>query len=485
MQAAYIFAYMSYYAYFHNYLHLFQSAALFTEGVGQVKRFTIPVTPEMLILLLDLPIFIKLAVNYDKTAQLCRSLKKAAAVSGYTVLAVVVLAEFWNYSHGISLMQLGRSFYSSEQKIIERYGTFVNNIVDVTVNYGGQNMINQFKYGETVTAASETDKGSDIVVIQVEAMGAPIIDEKYKDGYVTPFLHSVAQQGIYYPYTLSYHKSGGTSDCEFSVINSVEPLGNYPSIKIPKYDYPNSFVKTLESSNYSTMAFHGNIGNYYNRDVAFSKMGFDVFYDMGGMKLEEKGWGIPDHEVFDFALEKMREQRGKPFLSYIITMSSHMPFKNTASYYSTDKFDAVKDENVKNYYTVMSYVDKCVQDFVTKVKAEFPGAYILIFGDHSPGITSDIYTQAAYMAGGDYFEYVPFILLTPDNKQHQENKYAATFLDISPTILYAAGVGFTIRTDGINLADPPRTMPQIPFKGKLYDRDYLFAAIDKHVRGAK
>ena len=76
MQAAYIFAYMSYYAYFHNYLHLFQSAALFTEGVGQVKRFTIPVTPEMLILLLDLPIFIKLVANYDRTAELCRSLKK-------------------------------------------------------------------------------------------------------------------------------------------------------------------------------------------------------------------------------------------------------------------------------------------------------------------------------------------------------------------------------------------------------------------------
>ena len=207
-------------------------------------------------------------------------------------------------------------------------------------------------------------------------------------------------------------------------------------------------------------------------------MGFDVFYDIDRMKLKENGWGAPDHEVFSFALERLQEQHGRPFFAHIITMSSHIPFKNTSGYYKNSRYDSIKDETVKNYFTVMSYVDQSVKDFVLEVKSRFPGTYIMIFGDHSPGIQSKYYKQSSYMSGGDYFEFVPFIMLTPDDISYREEKYAASFLDIAPTVLHAAGIDFTIKTDGINLAEPPDVLPKIPFKGKLYDREYLFTAIN-------
>ncbi|HEX2946784.1 MAG TPA: LTA synthase family protein [Clostridia bacterium] len=477
-QSAYIFSYMSYYAYFGNYLHLFQAFALFTEGVGPIRHFTIPVNYKMAVLLIDLPVFILLLVHKKGTGSYLNSIKKPLRVAVSVSIAALLLIECWNYANGLSVLQLGKNFYSTEEKIIERYGTFTNNIVDITVNYGGANMINQFRYGKAEVPASTTEDHPNIVAIQVEAMDAGIVNQEYGGDYVMPYLHSLTQKAVYYPYMLSYHKSGGTSDAEFSILNSIEPLGNYPSIKIPIYSYPNSFVKQLNKGGYATEAFHGNIGNYYNRDVAFQKMGFDNFFDIGKMKLKESGWGAPDHEVYDFAT-KNTAGLAKPFFDYIITMSSHMPFENTAGYYKNDKYADITDKTVRNYFTAMSYVDQSIRDFADKITKLHPDTYILVWGDHTPGIESEEYKQASFTSDGDYYEFVPFIMLTPDKRTYREEKNAASFLDIAPTILDAAGIAYSYRTDGIDLAAPPEKLPEIPFKGKFYSRAELFDNITR------
>ncbi len=472
-QIAYMFSYMSYYAYFGNYLHLFQAFALFTEGVGPIRHFTIPVNYKMGILLIDLPFFIRLLLFKNRAGLYRDNLRRPVKTATIASLIVLALLEGWNYANSLSVVQMGKNFYSTEEKIIERYGTFVNNIVDITVNYGGANMINQFNYGKSVTAAAIAEEHPNIVAIQVESMDAGIVNRQYKGEYVMPYLHSLTQKGVYYPFMLSYHKSGGTSDAEFSILNSIEPLGNYPSIKIPKYNYPNSFIKQLNTGGYETTAYHGNIGNYYNRDVAFRKMGFDNFYDIGKMKLKESGWGAPDHEVFDFVL-KNTEGLKQPFFDYIITMSSHMPFENTAGYYKNDRYGDIGDKVVRNYFTAFSYVDQSIRDFTNEIISEYPDTYILIWGDHTPGIEAPDYKQASYTSEGDYYEFVPFIMLTPDGKTYTGRRNSASFLDIAPTILDAAGIAYSYRTDGIDLAAPPEKLPVIPFKGKSNTREQLY-----------
>jgi hypothetical protein len=73
-------------------------------------------------------------------------------------------------------------------------------------------------------------------------------------------------------------------------------------------------------------------------------------------------------------------------------------------------------------------------------------------------------------------------MLTPDGKKYRENKYTASFLDISPTILFASGTSFTVKTDGVNLASLPDVMPKIPFKEKLHDRSDLFSKITQDIK---
>lgn len=476
IQTIYIFSNLSYFKYFGGYLHLFQASSLLTEGVGPIRHFTIPVNLNMLVMLIDMPFFISLAIHYNRIGSLNKLLKTHIRTVRYVSILLILCLEGLNYSSGCSLIQLNRNFFSSETKIIERYGTFINNVSDLTVNYGGANLIKHFKYGETISAFSTASETPNIVAIQVESMDSNVINQKYKDKYIAPYLHSLSQENIYYPYVLSYHKAGATSDSEFSIVNSIEPLSNYPSIKIPKYDYPNSFVKQLTGQNYYTMAFHGNTGNYYNRDVAFVKMDFNEFDDIKKMNLAESGWGAPDDKVFEYAYEKMMEKKS-PSFTYVITMSSHMPFANTAGYYSNNSYDSIEDETVRNYFISMSYVDKSIEEFVKKIKTQFPKAYILIWGDHTPGINAAEYKQASFTADNSYFEFVPLIISTPDKKVYKESGNVASFLDIAPTILNAAGIKFSIKSNGINLIDLPSNTPEIPFKEKLYNRSELYKMI--------
>lgn len=45
----------------------------------------------------------------------------------------------------------------------------------------------------------------------------------------------------------------------------MEPLDNYPVMKLNTYSYPNSFIKVLNKNNYTTYAFHNNYGTFFNR----------------------------------------------------------------------------------------------------------------------------------------------------------------------------------------------------------------------------
>ncbi|RCX14306.1 phosphoglycerol transferase MdoB-like AlkP superfamily enzyme [Anaerobacterium chartisolvens] len=475
IQTAYIITMLCYYNYFRNYLHLFQVTALFTEGITSVKHFTIPWNNNLLTAILDLPLFLYVLITYKKISTFKTVL---GPYLKYILIAPAVLiaaAEGWSLYSGSSIVHFSKDYSAYESAIVEKYGTLANSLCDIITNKGGKNHIQHLKYGGTITATAKETAKPNFVIIQVESMDSNVVNHKYKGKYIAPYLHSVSQSSVYYPYTMSYHKSGGTSDSEFSVINSVEPLGNFPSIKLSDYSYPNSMLKRLSSANYASYAFHGNTGSFYNRNVAFDKMGFDTFYDINAMGMEDEGWGAPDHEVFDFALRVM-ENEEKPFISYIITMTSHMPFTNAENYYKNDLYDSIEDETVKNYFNSISYVDSAIKDFAEQISTRFENTYIIIYGDHTPNIITPEYTQASFETDGSYFEFVPLIIITPDRQVYHEKSRAACFLDVAPTVLNASGISFEIQSKGMDLINPVG-YATVPFYGNDYNRAYLYERV--------
>lgn len=485
VQTLYILVSLSYYLFYHSYLHVLQWFALFREGFDAAKHLASPSSVQLLVVLIDLPFALYLCLRYFRPEVFRFKLRFFKVAAMLAAVFVVFWIEADNYVQGYSLVQYMGSRYAGETPIVERYGTVVNSVVSIAKNIDEKQLVGQLQYGKAITAAApvvQTDRPN-FVMIQVESMDANVVNQQYKNQYIAPFLHSLSGNSIYFPYMLSYHKGGGTSDSEFSTLNSLESLEAFPAQKLANYDYPNSLVSRLASASYSTLGFHGNAGTFFNRDVAFPRMGFQKLFDMSEMNLKDVGWGAPDSEVFHFVEDKLSGQQ-QPFFSYVITMTSHGPFTNARNYYNNPLYDDISDTTVRDYFNSMSYVDQSIGDFVAKIRASCPNTYIFIWGDHTPNIQTGLYQQASFMDEDRYLEYVPLFILTPNQKVYQEKTMAASFLDISPTVLYASGIPFTVESDGIDLLkrasdSGTAAVGTVPFKGVQYDRQDLYNKVKR------
>jgi len=477
LQSIYILINISYYMFFHSYLHIMQFIMLFNEGFTAANQNAAPINLKMLIILIDLPGFILVYRNFHKIIDFRKSKRFLTVI--VTCFSLVLLGgiEVKSYYNEWSLVHLVKSKYNGEKPIVERYGTVANNALGIYFNRNEKAIIDKLKYGEIQIGKENGKDKPNFVLIQVEAMDSNIIDKKYNGYSITPFLNSLKDSSVYYPYVLSEHMGGGTSDIEFSVINSIEPLEGYAAQKLSNYNYPNSFIKILRKNNYSAIGFHGNKGSFFNRNITFPKMGFERLVDMDDMGLKDVGWGAPDKDVLNYAFLHMSKMNS-PFISYIITMTSHGPFTNAGKYYENNAFEEVENVNIKNYFNSMSYVDKVLEDFVTRIKNKFKNTYILIYGDHTPSIRDREYMQASFDYDGKYFEFVPLFIITPDGMKYTEKSRIVSMLDFSPTLLKLSGVEFRVKSDGVNLLDFNSEWKGIEYKNVVYKREFLYKMVE-------
>jgi lipoteichoic acid synthase len=476
LQLLYMYVNLLYHFSFMGYLHLSQYAGLYGEAFDLAWHSALPADGRLLWLFLDLPFFAAFAWAYPGFSRIATPVRLRTALYGCGVVLFMVFAH-WD-SNRDTADSLMNNAYESDITVVQKYGLLTFNVVDLLNYQDGQQHIRGISYGPKVSSADTADlsKRPNIVVIQIESLDAYIVDKKYKNAYITPFLHSLTSTSAFYPYMLSYHEAGSTSDCEFSTINSIEPFDDYPSIKIRNYDYVNSMARQASAQGYTVVAFHGNKGSYFNRAAAFKKMGFSRFFDMQAMGLNEVCWGAPDKAVFDFIGSQLRVQKD-PFFYYVITMSSHEPFTLPRSYYQNNSFSDIPNERTRDYFNAVSYVDCEVGEFVRTIRTLRPNTYIFIMGDHTPVIAKGVYKRASFTYDARQFEFVPCFIITPDSVAFKENRCAASFVDIAPTILTATRAPYSIRTSGLNLLARPIPNTTIQYRGAVYLRTDLYKRI--------
>ncbi|NLG19162.1 MAG: LTA synthase family protein [Fibrobacter sp.] len=467
---------LSYYFFFEGYPHLSQYIHLYKEVIELVAHSGARFEPGLLIVLIDLPLF---AGVFFLRREI--SFRNPVIRYSFYLPFLIFLIKFarWDNVKDSNLFNTMDDRYTGELQAIQKFGIGPVNLVNLfRLNQNTKNLKILGDRGKLIEAQIDTTKETPgFFLIQVESMESFIVNKKHKKKHVTPFLKSLSKTAIYYPYVLSYHKAGSTSDCEFSVINSQEPLDQFPSMKIRNYNFPNSLAKSFVKDSFEVKIFHGNRGEYFNRRIALKKMGFPAFYDIFDMKLKEVCWGAPDHDVFNFTLNSMKSARD-PFFYYVITMSSHEPFTFTRSYYHTTWFDDISEKKVQNYFKCMSYIDSTLKSVIQEIRTHKPNTVIMIYGDHTPGIKDGPYTQASFKESGIYYEFTPLFIITPDNRKYSEKKRVASFLDIAPTVLSITGNSHGIHSYGVNLLEPQDNFRAVPFRGTMLEREKLFAKID-------
>ena len=224
-----------------------------------------------------------------------------------------------------------------------------------------------------------------LILIQVESLDYNVFKMKYKGVYITPFLAKLSKEAINCENYFSQHQNG-TSDADFSLLTSRYTKLFGTAFETLNLHVFSALASTLRNSGYNTIAFHGNRGKYFNRNIAFKIMGFEDFFDASHFISDGRirYYAVKDVDFFDKAADDILSFK-YPFFSYLITLTSHDPFTSLPKDERNGNFSNIENEHVKNYFESIHYVDNSIRHFFKKLKKSkiLDHSIVVIVGDHT------------------------------------------------------------------------------------------------------
>ncbi|MCX7025032.1 MAG: LTA synthase family protein [Spirochaetes bacterium] len=464
VQLAYMAVNAGYFHYYNTYLSFRQAFRLLGEFSGLVTGGALPFDARLLVYVIDLPFIVLLLVR-GFPMPIGRKLANAGIACS---LAALALLFGYKYSRQIAPGDV-TVVRSDKARFIANFGLLPLQATDFFLQADYERQLSPEKLPEVAGSARKYRKS--VLFLQVEALDANAIAADHGGKPVMPFLRSLSARGRFIPYMLSYHKGGGTSDTEFSAMTSLEPLDAYAAFNLPDYAYPNSMPRLFREEGYSVEAFHGNIARYWNRGDAFASMGFETYWSRDEMRLPESGWGAKDDDVLDFVAGKI-EAATKPFFYFVITMSSHGPYRIVPGYYADRSFDDVGSNIERRYLLSMAYVDKALERFFLRMGTRLDDVIVILYGDHAEYYVPSVewsFPRASVHDDSRRLEFVPCIVFAPGAGAGEATE-AAVLTDLAPTALAASGIPYRFRTSGKDLLDLEAGSPTVSFSGHAYER---------------
>ena len=205
----------------------------------------------------------------------------------------------------------------------------------------------------------------------------------------------------------------GTANTEFEVLTGMSMrffgTGEYPYKTILKTNTCESVADALSDMEYGTYAVHNNKANFYSRNNAFSKMGFDAFVSREFMNIREYtplgSWPTDDilRKEVQKCLDDTPEQ--SDFI-YTITVQGHGAYPtekvldNPAISVSANGFDMETNYQWEYYVNQIHEVDRFIGNLVDDMSRRNERTMVVMFGDHLPTMN----LQNADMESGDIFK---------------------------------------------------------------------------------
>lgn len=291
-------------------------------------------------------------------------------------------------------------------------------------------------------------KDKNLIVIQVESLQNFVINREYNGQELTPNLNKlIKKDSLYYDRYYQLLGRGNTSDAEFTSNNSLYPAMNGRSyVKYQDNEYY-GLPWFLKDKGYSTNVLHAYKGEFWNRNNAYPKQGFDKFVDETGFATQRPiGFGVNDKEFLSQSVQYIKELP-KPYYTFLITLTSHTPY-NMPQDMATLK---IKEEDegtlFARYLQTIRFVDEAIGMFIEQLKEEglYENSIIAIYGDHyGLSVTDDTNKEKMtdYL-GKDYsfdeMMRIPLIINVPNSNINETISTVGSQLDFYPTILNLLG----------------------------------------------
>jgi len=338
-------------------------------------------------------------------------------------------------------------------------------------------------------------KGKNIIYVHLESAHQFLIDYKLKDENgdeheVMPFVNSLYHSNNSFSFDNFYHQvsAGKTSDAETLLENSLFGLnqGSLFSQLGGKNTFNAAPALLDQKLGYTTAAFHGNSGNFWNRNETYKKFGYQHFFDASYYKLDDENsfqYGLHDKPFFQQSV-KYLEHLQQPFYAKFLAVSNHYPFSELPE--AENGFPKVNtgDSTIDGYFATANYTDTAIKEFFDYLKASgiYENSMIVLYGDHYGISDSRIKDTKELFGKEDWTTFdtiqaqkVPLIIHIPGQDKGTINHTYGGQVDVLPTLLNLIGYESDhLMLLGQDLLSPNRDEVVAFRNGNFVTRDYSY-----------
>lgn len=283
----------------------------------------------------------------------------------------------------------------------------------------------------------ESGEKPDVVLLLVESLG----DEYIANGF-TPFLDSLAHQGLYWKNCLS------TTSRSFGALPAITASAGGPKgFQFGRMPDCNSLISIFRKNHYRTNAFYAGyftfdcIAEYLNAQHVEYLSPFWPEWKDSDRSAEGNEWGYHDHVMLQKTMDELRTRK-EPQFCMITTLSMHenldlkdarMQQKYLRQARACDASAFSSDLTSLERLAVACYTDDAIRSFFRAYSSlpRFQNTIFIITGDHASGLGKGDVLNMNY--------HVPLIIWSPLLQRHKVFPSVVTHWDILPSLQQLMG----------------------------------------------
>lgn len=344
------------------------------------------------------------------------------------------------------LNQLGLNPAFSFMKSLENAGKDANKPVDLIDLETARRVVQELRDQPADSLiAARLPKGMNVVLVLMESMSTEKTCLSSTGESLTPCLDSLMARSL--TFTQAWSAGIHTHNGIYSALSGHPAIfarhimRNMPTVY--------GLTQNLKDHGYNTTFFLTHNESFDNMQGFLYHNGFNLVVGESSYPKEEIGgtWGIPDHLLFDHALEHCDSIADKgPFFTCLMTCSDHSPF-----YFPTDI--PLRYSRTETGERMVEYADWSIGRFIRMAQQRpwFDNTLFVFMADHGAAL-NPVYDMALA------YNHVPLLFFAPGFITPQRTERLAQQIDLAPTVLSLLGIPFGDQMLGIDLAHHDRPM---------------------------
>jgi phosphoglycerol transferase MdoB-like AlkP superfamily enzyme len=297
-----------------------------------------------------------------------------------------------------------------------------------------------------------------IVIIMLESLSKKYVGLFNKE-MKTPFMDSIFSEGLLC--TNAFANAKISIQGVPAVLSSIPSwqddyfvLSSYGTNKI------SSFANLLKPKGYTTLFYHGGRNGSMALDTYSSLAGFDTYKGMNQYNNRndyDGNWGIWDEPYLQYMAKDLSSLK-QPFISAVLTVSSHPPFS------IPEKYKPVFKEDHDPMVRCVQYLDHALAEFFKTAKQQpwFSNTLFVFTADHTAHNLAESTTTPL-----DTYS-IPIVFYKPDGSMKGIHSPIVSQADILPTVFHLINYPDPYFSIGRNIFNSGCDAYTINYKAGIY-----------------